>query len=84
MTTWDLLQCSTTLKRSSQMMDQNKKFSQAFHKPLHTAKLRPVWSDSNIDLQSRVKLMCFVISIFPNACEPWTLTAKIEKRLQGR
>ena len=46
--------------------------------------LKPIWSDNKISLGSKVKLMCsFVISIFLNACESWTLTAELEKRMQA-
>ena len=35
-------------------------------------KLKPIWTDSNIPLGSKVKLMCsLVISIFLYACESW-------------
>ena len=47
-------------------------------------KLKPIWSDNKISLGSKVKLMCsFVISILLNACESWTLTAELEKRMQA-
>ena len=47
-------------------------------------KLKPIWSDNKISLGSKVKLMCsFVISIFLNACESWTWTAELEKRVQA-
>ena len=47
-------------------------------------KLKPIWRDNKISLRSKVKLMCsFVISIFLNACESWTLTAELEKRMQA-
>ena len=50
-------------------------------------KLKPTWSDNKISLGSKVKLMCsfviYVISIFLNACESWTLTAELEKRMQA-
>ena len=47
-------------------------------------KLKPIWSDNKISLGSNVKLMCsFVISIFLKACESWTLTAEVEKRMQA-
>ena len=47
-------------------------------------KLKSIWSDNKISLGSKVKLMCsFVIFIFLNACESWTLTAEIEKRTQA-
>ena len=47
-------------------------------------KLKPIWKDNNISLGSKVKLMrSFVISIFLYACESWTLTAELEKRMQA-
>ena len=47
-------------------------------------KAKTHWSDNKISLGSKVKLMCsFVISIFLNACESWTLTAELEKRMQA-
>ena len=45
-------------------------------------KLKPIWRDNKISFGSKMKPMCsFVISIFLNACESWTLTAELEKRL---
>ena len=47
-------------------------------------KLKPIWRDNNISLGSKVKLMrSLVISIFLYACESWTLTAELEKRMQA-
>ena len=47
-------------------------------------KLKPIWRDNNISLGSKVKLMrSLVISIFLYACESWTLTAELEKRIQA-
>ena len=47
-------------------------------------KVKSIWRDNNISLGSKVKLMCsFAISIFLNACESWTLTAELEKRMQA-
>ena len=47
-------------------------------------KLKPIWSDNKISLGSKVKLSCsFAISIFLNACESWTLTAELEKRMKA-
>ena len=47
-------------------------------------KLKPIWRDNNISLASKVKLMCsLAISIFLYACESWTLTAELEKRMQA-
>ena len=47
-------------------------------------KLKPIWRDNIISLGSKVKLMrSLVISIFLYACESWTLTAELEKRMQA-
>ena len=47
-------------------------------------KLKPIWRDNNISLGLKVKLMrSLVISIFLYACESWTLTAELEKRMQA-
>ena len=47
-------------------------------------KLKPIWRDNSISLESKVKLMrSLVISIFLYACESWTLTAELEKRTQA-
>ena len=44
-------------------------------------KLKLIWTDNNISLGSKVKLMLsLVISIFLYACESWTLVAELEKR----
>ncbi|CAM1325864.1 Uncharacterised protein r2_g3476 [Pycnogonum litorale] len=47
-------------------------------------KLKPIWSDNNITLQSKVRLMrSLVISIFLYACETWTLTADLHRRIRA-
>ena len=46
--------------------------------------LKPVWNDRSIFLSSKIRLMrSLVISIFPYACESWTLTAELQKRIQA-
>ena len=58
--------------------------SEIAHATASYTKLKPIWSDTKISLGSNVKLMCsFVISIFLKACESWTLTAEVEKRMQA-
>ena len=45
-------------------------------------KLKRIWKDKNIQLSSKVRLMrALVISIFLYACESWTLTAELERRI---
>ena len=47
-------------------------------------RLKPVWIDRSISLSSKIRLMLFlVISIFPYACESWTLTAELQRRIQA-
>ena len=45
-------------------------------------KLKRIWKDNNIQLSSKVRLMrALVISIFLYACESWTLTTELERRI---
>ena len=44
--------------------------------------LKIIWRDKNISLASKVKLMrTLILSTFLYACESWTLTAEIERRI---
>ena len=46
--------------------------------------LKPIWRLDNLSLRSKVKLMgSLVIFIFLYACESWTLTVELEKRMQA-
>ena len=48
------------------------------------AKLKTIWNDKNIVLNSKIRLMrSLVISIFLYACESWTLTAELERRIRA-
>ena len=48
------------------------------------AKLKTIWNDKNIVLSSKIRLMrSLVISIFLYACESWTLTAELERRIHA-
>ena len=54
--------------------------------PKHDSNHRnePVWSDRNISLSSKIRLMLsLVTSIFLYACESWTLTAELPRRIQA-
>ena len=45
-------------------------------------KLKRIWKDKNIQQSSKVRLVrALVISIFLYACESWTLTAELERRI---
>lgn len=47
-------------------------------------KLNTIWRDRNISISSKIRLMrSLVISVFLYACESWTLTAYLEKRIQA-
>ena len=47
-------------------------------------RLKPVWNDRNISFTSKIHLMCFLVtSIFMYACESWTLTAELQRRIQA-
>ena len=47
-------------------------------------RLTPVWNDRSISLSSKVRLMhSLVTSIFLYACESWTLTAELQRRIQA-
>ena len=47
-------------------------------------RLKPVWIDKSISLSSKIRLMrSLVLSIFLYACESWTLTAELQRRIQA-
>ena len=47
-------------------------------------RLKPVWIDMSISLSSKIRLMRYLVtSIFLYACESWTLTAELQKRIQA-
>ena len=47
-------------------------------------RLEPVWNDRSIFLSSKMRLMrSLVTSIFLYACEPWTLTAELQRRIRA-
>ena len=46
-------------------------------------RLKPVWIDKSISLSSKIRLMhSLVTSIFLYACESWTLTTELKRRIQ--
>ena len=46
-------------------------------------RLKPVWIDKSISVSSKIRLMrSLVTSIFLYACESWTLTAELQRRIQ--
>ena len=47
-------------------------------------RLKPVWIDKSISLGAKLRLMrSLVTSIFLYACELWTLTAELQRRIQA-
>ena len=47
-------------------------------------RLKPVWNDRSISLSSKIRLMSFIVtSIFLYACESWTLTEELQRRMQA-
>ena len=47
-------------------------------------KLKTIWKDNSTALSSKIRLMSsLVISFFLYACETWTLTAELEKKIQA-
>ena len=48
-------------------------------------RLKALWNDRSISLGPKIRLMrSLVTSIFlPSACESWTLTAELQRRLQA-
>ena len=47
-------------------------------------KLKVIWNNKNIAISSKIRLMrSLAISIFLYACETWTITADIERRIQA-
>uniref|UniRef100_UPI0025D5D17C hypothetical protein n=1 Tax=Thiolapillus sp. TaxID=2017437 RepID=UPI0025D5D17C len=47
-------------------------------------RLKSIWIDKSISLSSKIRLMhSLVTSIFLYACESWTLTAELQRRIQA-
>ena len=47
-------------------------------------RLKPVWNDRSISLSSKIRLMrSLVTPIFLYACESWTFTAELQRRIQA-
>ena len=49
-----------------------------------SARFKPLWNDRSISLGSKIRLMRSLFTfIFLYACEPWTLTAELQRRMQA-
>ena len=45
-------------------------------------RFNPVWNDTNISLSSKIRMMrSFVTSVILYACESWTLTTELQRRI---
>ena len=48
------------------------------------ARLQTIWRDRNIKLRFKIQLMrSLALSVFLYACETWTLTADLQRRIQA-
>ena len=48
------------------------------------AKLKPLWKDGNLSIKSKIRLMrALVTSCFLCGCESWTLTKRLESRINA-
>ena len=48
------------------------------------SRLKIIWNDSNISIKSKIHLMrSLITSIFLYACETWTLTADLQRRIEA-
>ena len=48
------------------------------------ARLKIIWKDKNMRIKHKIRLMrALVITIFLYACETWTLTAELQRRIQS-
>jgi len=64
--------------------DQKVRFLQELHKPQwQWENKKSIWKDQNISLQTKMKLLyALIYSIFLYACESWTLTAELQRKIQ--
>ena len=47
-------------------------------------RLKPVWNDRSISLSCKIRLMRFLVTaIFLYACESWTLTEELQRRIRA-
>ena len=58
--------------------------SRIAHTTAAVTKLKVIWNDKNFAISSKIRLMrSLAMSIFLYACETWTITADIERRIQA-
>ena len=60
-------------------------FSRTAQTTAALTRLKPVWNDRSVSLSSKVCLMrSLVTSIFLYACESWTLTVELQRRIHAK
>ena len=58
--------------------------SRIAHTSAALTRLKPVWNDRSISPSSKIRLMSSLVKfIFLYACDSWTLTAKLQRRMQA-
>ena len=79
------LETATSFKYlGSVITDEGSKPLQEAQATAALTRLKPIWIDKSISLSSKTRLMrTFVTSIFLYACESWTLTAELQRRIQA-
>ncbi|KAI0211094.1 hypothetical protein LSAT2_004088 [Lamellibrachia satsuma] len=64
--------------------DEGSKLARIAQTTAALTRLKPLWNDRNTTISSKIKLMrSLVMSIFLYACETWTLSADLHKRIQA-
>ena len=73
-----------SLRQSSSTWAQPEILSRIALTTAALTRLKPVWIDKGISLCSKIRLMhSLVTSIFLYACQSWTLTAVLQRRIQA-
>ena len=81
------MRCYRKILLGSVITDEGSKpeiLSRIAQAPVALTRLKPVWVDKSISLSSKIGLMrSLFTSIFLYACESWTLTAELQRRIQA-
>ena len=66
------------------VLTQSERLSRTAQITAALTRLKPVWNNGINSLSSKIRLMrSLVTSIFLYACESWTLTAELQRRIQA-
>ena len=66
------------------MRDPSVKYSRIAQTTAAVTKLKVIWDDNNIAISSMTRIMSsLATSIFLYACETWTITADLERKMQA-